>query len=210
MDLHSSKPIKSLKDFSVHIATVTLGVLIAIGFEGLREKVSDRHLVRETRQNIHAEMQVDHDHAVSELERITAIKDDLDTLSTSLAETAQKPADDSDQIAAIDNPFYFFSASSWQVALSTGALSRLSVAEVSAYADAAEGIRRYNALQTITLADQTRTVAFLKAHPHPSATELRDAQALVLTLQRDEQGMVWICPQMQDSIDTALRASASR
>ena len=44
------------------------------------------------------------------------------------------------RLQAIFNPGYFFTADSWQTALSTGALEHMSTEEVSAYGETADSI----------------------------------------------------------------------
>ena len=55
-----------IKDFLVHISIVTVGILIALGLEGLRESIHERHLVRETRENMSTEMTTMLAHATDE------------------------------------------------------------------------------------------------------------------------------------------------
>ena len=57
MDIHPPEgPTNSLKDFAIHIVVVTIGILIALGLEGVREMVYAHTLVRETRENFRREI----------------------------------------------------------------------------------------------------------------------------------------------------------
>ena len=47
----------SMKEFFIHIGTVTIGILIALSLEGLMEWNHHRHMVREARENIRAEIE---------------------------------------------------------------------------------------------------------------------------------------------------------
>ncbi len=50
MDIHAPKgPVHSLKDFSLHILIVTIGILIALGLEGIRETIHEHYQIQETR-----------------------------------------------------------------------------------------------------------------------------------------------------------------
>jgi len=53
---HPDKPIHSKKDFIVHMLTVVLGILIALGFEAMVQWGHHRALVREARENLAAEI----------------------------------------------------------------------------------------------------------------------------------------------------------
>jgi len=48
--------IESIKDFLLHMGTVTVGILIALGLEGMREWVHERNLVHEARANMMSEL----------------------------------------------------------------------------------------------------------------------------------------------------------
>src|SRR3569832_2140529 len=58
MEIHApDKPILTLKETIVHLAIVTVGILIALSLEGLVEWQHHRSLIREARANIAAEIQ---------------------------------------------------------------------------------------------------------------------------------------------------------
>jgi hypothetical protein len=58
MDIHAPEgPTHSFKDFLIHIVIVTIGILIALGLEGVRETVYEHRIVRDARENFHAELQ---------------------------------------------------------------------------------------------------------------------------------------------------------
>jgi hypothetical protein len=211
MEIHSPEhPIHSIKDFAIHIAVVTLGILIALGLDGLREHFRERRLVRETRANFQYELGFDHTHSQDELKRVTHGRDQLDAIVKAMPDLAlQHPEELSKQLDKVSNPYYFFSANSWDGALSTGALAHMSPEEVSAYASAAEGIRRYSQVQNDALAAEHHAFAEVKAHPHPSAQEAATETEALFVFYQNEKALAWVCPQMQESIDRGLRASAS-
>ena len=63
MEIHAPhEPVRSLKDFLYHLLTVVLGILIALGLEGLVEWNHHRHLVSETRQSLDAEIRENQAH----------------------------------------------------------------------------------------------------------------------------------------------------
>ena len=55
---------------------VTCGILIALGLEGIRESVHDRHLVRETREKIRFEMEANLKKSGEELARVSQHRDE--------------------------------------------------------------------------------------------------------------------------------------
>jgi hypothetical protein len=57
MEIHAPHhPILSLKEALVHLCIVTIGILIALSFEGVLEWAHHRELVREARQNLQNEI----------------------------------------------------------------------------------------------------------------------------------------------------------
>jgi hypothetical protein len=210
MEIHSpEQPIHSVKDFAVHIAVVTLGILIALGLDGLREHFRERRLVHETRANFQYELGIDHKYATDELKRVTAGRDQLDAIVKAMPDLAlQHPEELRRQLELVSNPYYFFSANAWEGALSTGALAHMSPEEVSAYAGAAEGIHRYTQVQADALTAERHAFAEIKAHPHPSPEQAASEAEALFVFYQNEKAMAWVCPQMQESTDRALRASA--
>ena len=57
MEIHApSKPILSVREALVHLAIVTVGILIALSFEGVREYVEHRELANHARENLFDEI----------------------------------------------------------------------------------------------------------------------------------------------------------
>jgi hypothetical protein len=209
MDIHApERPIHSFKDFGIHIAIVTVGILIALSLEGIREKLYDRHLIRETRENVQQEMANDKDHAALEFQRVSLYRDQLKALVAAMPAIEQQHPDEVAAILeSIHNPGYIFSANSWTAALSTGVLAHMPTVEVSSYAYAAEGIRNYTDLQHDLRQQETHTKAYFKAHPTMNADQLAEATERLMTFYNAEESAAYFCPQMQGDIDRALASS---
>jgi hypothetical protein len=57
MDVHPPRqPIHTVKDFLLHLLTITIGLFIALTLEAAVESVHHRHLVRDARENLHREI----------------------------------------------------------------------------------------------------------------------------------------------------------
>jgi hypothetical protein len=209
MEIHAPEaPIRGAKDFFVHISIVTIGILIALGLDGLREMLRERHLVRETRANFHHEFEGNRQDAGRELSQILLARDKLASILKAMPDLAlQHPEDLAHQLSQLNNPYYFFAANSWQAALSTGVLAHMSPEEVAAYASATEAVRRYTQVQTGALDAETHALAIVHAHPHPTVADVAEENAALFSLYRNELIMVSVCPQMQKDIESALRAS---
>jgi hypothetical protein len=209
MELHAPEsPIHSFKDFAVHIAVVTCGILIALGLEGVREAVHNHTLVRETRENVRFEMNINLDHTKDELPRITRYSAQLKSLIADLPTLAQEhPEQINARLTAIENPGYFFIANSWQSALSTGALEHMSTEEVGTYGGAAETIKVYTELQKNAEAEEARSKAFFTAHSHLNPDQLAEGTEHLLLFYNAEQELANVGPQMQDQVEQALKTA---
>ncbi len=71
MDVHAPhQPIHGFKDFLVHIVTITIGLLIAVGIEGLVERHRGHVLVREARGTLREEIEHNRDSMKSAVDGI--------------------------------------------------------------------------------------------------------------------------------------------
>lgn len=210
MEIHApEKPVHSFKDFLVHISIVTIGILIALALEGLREHFHNQHLVRETRESFHVEMEENRDNAAHECKADVVARDQLKAVVDSLpASLAQHPQDVTRTLLAVRVPNYFLTATAWQAALSTGALAHMSTTEAGAYAGAAEGIRIYTEEQQIALPAQAAAADFFSAHPRLTPDQVADGTERLFRFYRAEQSLAYLCPNIGRNIDRALRASA--
>ena len=210
MEIHAPEgPVNSVKDFLVHISIVTVGILIALGLEGLREAVHNRHLVRETRESVHTEMGYDLDHAALECGRVTRYRDALKRLVDAMPGLAQDhQAAFRQELNSDRNPGYVLVANSWEAALSTGVLAHMPPAEVAAYAYGAEGMRVYAAQQIEARTAEAHAKAFVAAHPTPTADQIAQEMEDLQLFFNAEDGLAYYCPQMQEDLARAMRASA--
>ena len=209
MDIHAPEsPIHSLRDFAIHIAVVTVGILIALGLEGVREAVLTHRLIRETRTSFRQELSGSLRDMQDETQRIEAGEATLLSLAHQLPELgSQHPEQVVAALEAIHDPNYFFATNSWQAALSSGVLAHLHTDEAAAYAWSAEGTRIYTALQNDTRVSGDRAIAFWKAHPHPTPELSEQGMELVLLYERNQSSLVYVAPQTRSGLENAWRAA---
>ncbi len=202
MELHTpTRPPSNLREFGIHIATVTIGILIALSLEGLVMAIHNHHLVQETRHEFQTELHGDRERASIELAGVQDAHRKLHALVDALpALERDNPAEIAPRLLAIQNPGYFLPANSWQTALSTGAFAQMPPEEAASYSDAFYIIRYYGDVQRDALAIEDRAKAYFVAHPNPSRDELREGAERIILLERAETSRESVCTRMNTEI----------
>jgi hypothetical protein len=121
------------KDFLIQLGTITAGVLIALSFEGARESIHDRALVREARENIHREIADNKRELDGEIASLPGRAKRLDA-ALQFANRRLKNQPREVQQLELRLEFPTLSAASWQTAERTGALAHMDYADVQKYA----------------------------------------------------------------------------
>jgi hypothetical protein len=132
--------IRSIRGFLAHIATVTLGILIAFSFEGARGWWQERSLVREAERNLLSELRDnrrDLHHTLRAIERTNGqIERSLRQLERRAAELENAGPKETDEISDGLTTFtLFFRETSWSTAETTGALGHMKYAKVEGFAE---------------------------------------------------------------------------
>jgi hypothetical protein len=138
LDVHAPHHrIEGWKDFLVHLLTISVGLLIAVGIEGCVELHREHKLVREARETMREEIQHNSDQmkdAVVKLDQQTAaLNKDIETLTRIQENPKDKAAQDA-QISA-DFSIVGLRETAWKTAQTTGALSFMPYAEAQRYSD---------------------------------------------------------------------------
>jgi len=135
MDVHPPhEPIHTKRDFFLHLFTITIGLLIALSLEGLVEYAHHRHLVREARENIRRELELNHEACQSD---IKIVQKNIDQQKANIDTIHRFMAGGKHLHGSVRNDFDFDSLneSAWRTARETGALSYMSYDEVQRYSD---------------------------------------------------------------------------
>ena len=138
MDVHAPhEPIHGIKDFLLHLLTITVGLLIAVGIEGLVERHREHVLVKEARATLREEITYNAGQMKSAMygvaEQKAAIAKDISNLQRILA----NPKDQEAQNAGMVANFSLRSSrdTAFKTAQETGALSYMPYKEAEAYAE---------------------------------------------------------------------------
>jgi hypothetical protein len=151
LDVHAPEhPLTTRKDFFLHLFTITIGLLIALGLENTAEWVHHVHQRREADANIVSELR-DNEHDVDAM--LAAIPKERENMIRALkfldAHAQNKPTD----IKGMDLGLTFstLSDASWQTANANGALSYMEYAHIKRYSGAYTLQAQFNRLQEETL-----------------------------------------------------------
>lgn len=143
MDLHPpGGPVRSLKDFLVHIGVVTLGILIALGLEQLVESHHRAHLADVAVAGFRKELAFNEDQVRDVLARIPEKQGKVDAAIAALSSvpaTGAAPV----PIAYPGISLDLVSSASWDTAIATQALTELPFDAVARYAQAYGAVRLF-------------------------------------------------------------------
>jgi len=136
MDVHAPhEPVRSWKDFAIHLSIVTIGLFIALMLEAGVEYWHHRRVVAEARENIRKELERNQQAATKDMqyikENVKELRDDVRTIRVLRTHPMHFHG-------GLDNTMSFdtLDDSAWTTARDTGALSYMPYEEVQGYADA--------------------------------------------------------------------------
>jgi hypothetical protein len=123
----------SWRDIFIHLATITVGLFIALSLEGCVEWQHHRHLVHEARANIRTEIQDNQKALHDALDRIHKAQADIKADIGAL-EILKKNPDATGLSISLSLVTSDLQSASWDTARETGALAFMSYPEVKRYA----------------------------------------------------------------------------
>jgi hypothetical protein len=135
LDVHPPhEPVHGWRDFLLHILTITIGLLIALGLEGCVEWQHHRHLVHEAETSLHAEIESNAKGLQDVLNDVHKQQADLKNDIAVLDDMIKTPKSHKHQTMSIAFRINKFDDVSWKTAQSTGALSYMSYDTAQKYA----------------------------------------------------------------------------
>ncbi len=139
-------PIRSVRDFAIHIATVTIGILIALALEALIGMYRDRTLVVHAETDFRTEFSANRATIVDDLRDSQAVKTELEGLIN------YGQAEISGQAAVLPNlqtvrKFTHLQATAWETATATQALLHIPFSKAGVLSKTQRAQQSFNALQ---------------------------------------------------------------
>ena len=186
LDVHAPEHrIHGVRDFFVHLLTITAGLLIALALEAGVEAMHHRHQRREAEENLRQELR---DNARDLTKVMASIPKERKAVSQ-LLQLALERAQGKTVVAPPQQLGFNFATlhqAAWGTASATEVLNYMDYAQVQRFAEAYEMQQQFVALQQATLKD------YLEAHSHMSLDALvfdlqgmtpQDAAAMVIDLR---------------------------
>jgi len=179
LDVHPPEHgIHGTRDFFLHLFTITIGLLIALGLEAGVEAVHHRHqreeaetLVRREIQNNLNKLQDGAPQALAELHQMSRV------LQTLEARAQSQPG------ALNEKDFIFHEApiqdAAWRTAASTGALTLMNYAEVERFSDAYKEQALLQTMEEQALDDYLELVPILANHGKEGVVSPETASAAI-------------------------------
>jgi hypothetical protein len=180
MEVHAPHhPLNSWRDFFIHIATITIGLLIAIGLEQTVELFHHRHMVHVARENIRRELE---ENERLGKEDIRYVQEDADRMKANL-ERARALRADSHALDGGRLRFTFTWSSlndaAWRSARDSGALTYMPTDEVQLYADAYNQQAMVNAQAVVIFTQQIDSAATIVMEQDPSGMSREEIQSFM-------------------------------
>ncbi len=133
LDIHPpTKPIHSVRDFLLHLFTITCGILIALGLENAVEMTHHRHVAREAKANLVREVTANRNSLIEALKNIAGTQEQLESILQSVraleADRSAKhgPLSLTVSISALRT-------TAWSTAATTGAVGYMKGADVERF-----------------------------------------------------------------------------
>jgi hypothetical protein len=178
LDVHPPHSrMEGTRDFFLHLFTITIGLLIALGLEASVEAWHHRHQRKEAESLIRQEIQDNRQHLQESAAGLKAELDGMrDVLKTLDATSTQRPGRfNEEEVHFRQGPMQ---DSAWRTASATGALSYMGYDEVERFSNAYKEQEQLEAMEQVTLNDYLQLVPVLQVGSGGVVDEARAKAAL--------------------------------
>jgi hypothetical protein len=186
MDVHPAHQApRTWREFFLHLVTITIGLFIALTLQAGVESLHHRHLVREARENLRREIQINRNHYAENVQTIDKnrrqLARDLDQLRDL---RSGKPIEKNALAWGWDWNGYI--DASWKTARDTGAVSYMSFDLINAYSELYFQQDYVNAQALAIINDAPKSAAFLLIARDPSALSPSDIQSMLISIAESD------------------------
>lgn len=210
MEIHvPRKAITSVKELLRELAIITAGILIALSLDGLVQWRHHRELAHEARANIMSELRENQRELAKEIQELQKIDQQNQNL---VGLVHQLQIDRKTRISELQYSFTLaeLHSTSWNTAITIGAVSYMSYAEVKRYAEVYDLQREFESLQQRALAaslDVQGLATLLQRKPESlTAAELSDAERRMGTALANTRAMQQLAEPLNQRYQELLKA----
>src|SRR5947209_391034 len=147
MEIHAPKAPHSFKEFLRELITITAGILVALSLEGVIEWNHHRHLVRESRENIHTEISENRRELEEAKGKQTTTEQQLARFYSTLVDLERKRGQVPSGRLELNISLADLHRTSWNTAANTSAIAYMPYSEVKAYTEVYDLQGKYEAVQ---------------------------------------------------------------
>ena len=141
--------LEGLKDFFIHLLTISVGLLIAVGIEGCVERHQHRELAQEARETLRKEIESNAKKMADDVTDISAEQAKIKENIAVVTRFAQHPKDkDQHGSIGVDYSIKEFDNTAWTTAQTTGALAFMPYDEANKFS------RIYNTQHSVSIAQE--------------------------------------------------------
>jgi hypothetical protein len=172
-----------VRDFFLHLFTITIGLLIALALEGCAERWHHREIRDEADANLRQEIR---DNAKEITDKRVSNQNEQENLKKVLPflEARKQGKDYEIHEIQINYSIGQLSDASWKTAAATGALSYMEYGHVQRYAEAYQLQEKYSALQDQTIAEYLELQSFVIYGFDPKKISTLDAAEAELNARK--------------------------
>ena len=207
MDIHAPiGRIESLKEIAKHILIVTIGILIALSLEGVRESWREHLAIHEVRNRFNAELAIDREHLKLDRENVRQTDAQLDQIIADMPRLAKSPEELDKRVHALRPSFYFFSTNAWETAMSSGVLVHMRTDELDRYVEAYLDIRNYKDLSVSTIPQWVAVESYFQSHRSYTPSEAAAGEEKLRTLKMNFMFLEHVAKETSAGLEEALKA----
>jgi hypothetical protein len=182
MDVHPAHHApRTWRDFFLQLLMITIGLFIALMLQAAVESLHHRHLVREARENLRREIQINREHYAENVQTLEKTRRQLTNDIEQLRDLRSgKMIEKSALHWSWDWNGYIDAA--WKTARETGAVSYMGFELINAYSELYTQQEYVNAQAVVIIDEEPRSAAFLLVAREPSGLTASDIQSMLISL----------------------------
>ena len=168
LDVHAPhKTIHGTGDFFLHLFTITIGLLIAVGIEALVTRHEHRKLAQEAVETMTAEIRRNFDSTKRAMQAVETQQAHMEANLTALAKIQKNPNSATRSTTHIDASFgsTSFESTAWRTAQTTGALSYMSYEQAQKFSGIYDALQVLEKSQQVIMEDEAQFLGIIHRYP---------------------------------------------